>query len=386
MTLKQSLLFGLLICLLLSIIAYSDIQEKPTLSASSAVKATITTQKKKLELAKEYPPANEKEATQEIIALLKERLEKDFPEGDRTLRDAHPKQHGLVKAEFTVADNLPAKYQVGIFKEPKTYKAWIRYSNLSGAKGADINKDSRGMAIKVMGVEGTKLLPELANATTQDFVLMSTQFFVAKDVKAFANLLKAVNGGKLKTIFFFLTHIKLLKLFLKVRIQVPHLFDIPWGSTTPYLLGERAVKYAVLPKNRTKETIPSDEPDNNYLRQRMAKHLQQGDVYLNFYVQEQVDAYKMPIEDPRVTWDKKLSPFVKVASIRILQQTFDSEAQQLYGDRLSFSPWHSLPEHRPLGGINRGRKAIYDTMSKFRHDRNKETSKEPTDWIEFGEE
>lgn len=35
----------------------------------------------------------------------------------------------------------------------------------------------------------------------------------------------------------------------------------------------------------------------------------------------------MPVEDPRVPWDEKRSPFRKVARIRIPRQTFDSPAQ-----------------------------------------------------------
>jgi hypothetical protein len=332
-------------------------------------------------LATEYPPKGEAEETEKIIALLKKSLEKDYPAPKRTLRDAHPKQVGLVKAEFTVLDNIPKQYKVGVFKEAKTYKAWIRFSKLSN--GPDISKDSRGMAIKLMGVPGEKILEAEKNETTQDFVFMSTQFFVTKDVAGFASLLKAVGGGKLKAALHFLTHPNLTKLFLKIRIKVASMFGLDWGSTTPYLLGDRAVKYAVLPDTPTTETIPTDKPADNYLTQRMAAHLAEKDANLSFYIQVQVDAEKMPIEDPRVLWDRGLSPFIKVASIRIMKQTFDSEAQRLYGDSLSFTPWHSLPEHRPMGGINRGRKAIYKTMSAFRHGRNNEVSKEPTDWIDF---
>ena len=41
---------------------------------------------------------------------------------------------------------------------------------------------------------------------------------------------------------------------------------------------------------------------------------------------------------------------------------------ETFGENLSFTPWHSLPEHRPLGGINRARKAIYRAISRQRHE------------------
>ncbi|MTB53560.1 catalase family protein [Lewinella sp. W8] len=345
--------------------------------------SSLSAQRKDLLMATEYPPKGEAEATQKIIKLLKERLEKDYPAPERTRRDAHPKQHGLVKAEFTVVEGLPKQYRVGVFAEPATYHAWIRYSNLSGQKSPDIAKDSRGMAIKLMGVEGEKILPAHATASTQDFVFMSTQIFVTKDVKTFGKLLKSINGGKVSAGVFFLTHLGLLKLFSEVRIQVANLFDVEWGSTTPYLLGDRAVKYAVLPRTPSGSELPAGTPSENYLRERMVATLSDQDIYLDFFIQVQTDPVLMPIEDPRVKWNRNLSPFIKVASIKIPRQTFDTPAQQLYGDQLSFSPWHALKVHRPLGGLNRGRRAIYETMSKFRHDRNGEVSEEPEDWITF---
>lgn len=340
-----------------------------------------------MELATEYPSKGEKKATEKVIGLLKELLEKDYPAPARTERDAHPLQHGLVKAEFIIEPDIPENLKVGIFSEAKTYESWIRYSNLSPGK-PDIKKDSRGMAIKVMGVKGEKLLPDLIDAPTQDFVFMSTQIFVTKDVRGFGNLLGSISKGKLNAALHFLTHPRLVSLFLKVQIQLPNLTGIEWGSTTPYLLGEgTAVKYAVMPRTPTTETIPGkkDNVSDRYLRERLVANLEKDDIYLDFYVQVQTDPRKMPIEDPRKLWSRDESPFIKVATIKVLKQTFDTPAQQLYGDNLSFSPWHALPVHRPLGGINRGRRAIYDTMSKFRHKRNDEKMAEPGSWADFKE-
>ena len=123
------------------------------------------------ELAIEKVPDHEAEAIASIVESLKIKLEKDYPEPERTLRDAHPKQHGLVKADFIILDNIDPSLKTGLFAEPRSYEAWIRYSNLADGK-PDIKKDSRGMAIKLMGVEGTKLLPNEANAKTHDLSLI----------------------------------------------------------------------------------------------------------------------------------------------------------------------------------------------------------------------
>ena len=59
---------------------------------------------------------------------------------------------------------------------------------------------------------------------------------------------------------------------------------------------------------------------------------------------------------------------------------FDSEAQRAFGENLSYTPWHSLAEHRPLGGINRARKVVYRAISMFRHECNHAPRREPTGW------
>ena len=43
----------------------------------------------------------------------------------------------------------------------------------------------------------------------------------------------------------------------------------------------------------------------------------------------------------------------------------------------SFTPWHSIAEHRPLGGISRVRKDVYLTVSKLRHELNAQPRIEP---------
>ena len=87
-------------------------------------------------------------------------------------------------------------------------------------------------------------------------------------------------------------------------------------------------------------------------------------------VQRQNADYYMPIEDTSVQWSEDISPFETVATVRVEPQDFDTREQNLACDNLSFNPWHALPEHRPIGGINRLRKAVYEAVSVYRHQRN----------------
>jgi hypothetical protein len=86
----------------------------------------------------------------------------------------------------------------------------------------------------------------------------------------------------------------------------------------------------------------------------------------------------MPIEDPTIRWKERASPFRKVATIRIPSQDFTTKARKDFAEGLSFTPWHSLPHHRPLGGINRVRGAVYEVISKLRHEKNDVPRREPT--------
>jgi hypothetical protein len=56
-----------------------------------------------------------------------------------------------------------------------------------------------------------------------------------------------------------------------------------------------------------------------------------------------------------------------VAEIRIPTQVVDGAAGSC--EELSFNPWHTRPDHRPLGGFNRARRDIYRAMAAFRRQR-----------------
>ena len=85
----------------------------------------------------------------------------------------------------------------------------------------------------------------------------------------------------------------------------------------------------------------------------------------------------MSVEDSMTEWKENKAPFYKVATIRIPQQVFDTPEQNKFCENLSFTPWHTLPEHKPLGAINRMRKVIYERISRVRHEMNSTQRIEP---------
>jgi Dyp-type peroxidase family len=332
-------------------------------------------------LAQESPPPGEAAAMQRLAERLRAKVRRDYPTGT-VRRDAHAKQHGCVRAEFVVEPDLPAELRVGVFREPRTYPAWVRFSNQDGVPQPDAKKDIRGLAIKLLGVEGEKLLDDERDARTQDFLLISTPVFVTKDVEEFDRLIRATVGGLWRLAWFFFNpfdlHWRVFRNLTKSLRRHANPLEVRYWSTTPYLFGPgRAVKYSARPLGPTDTPLPAN-PTDDYLRDALKQSLAGAEVRsFEFLVQFQTDPARTPIEDPGVEWGEQLSPFRKVATLRIPPQTFDSAEQMAFGEDLSFTPWHSLPDHRPLGGINRARKLVYRTISEFRHRLNQKPRVEP---------
>jgi hypothetical protein len=95
-------------------------------------------------------------------------------------------------------------------------------------------------------------------------------------------------------------------------------------------------------------------------------------------VQLRKHSIEMPIEDPTIEWREKDSPFITVAKITIPAQQFNTPEQLKFCENLTFTPWHAVPEHQPLGGINRVRKVVYETSSRIRHELNDAIRSEPS--------
>ena len=288
-------------------------------------------------------------------------------------------QKVLLKAQFEIEPDLPEYLKDGVFKEKNTFPCWVRFSNQNSPQAADNVKDIRGVAIKLMSVEGEKILPGEKEEKTQDFILISTSYFVTKNIVAFAKLIKSLTSGKLRTYLFFLLHPRITYNLLTTNKRFVSLLEARVWSVAPYLFGNEAVKYTLKPQSPAVTAAP-EKPAPNYLTSVMSEQLKNNDYAFDFMVQFQKDTKRMPVENLSKAWNEEESPFIKVATLRIPIQEFDSKPQVDYGEILSFTPWHSLPEHRPIGNINRGRKVVYDTLSSFRHEQNKLPKIEPVDF------
>lgn len=138
----------------------------------------------------------------------------------------------------------------------------------------------------------------------------------------------------------------------------------------------QAIKFSVEPSSLEVDPIP-DNPGPNFLRDALRATLSKSDVTMRFLVQPRTSD-NLSVEDCMTEWKEEQAPFHEVATVYIPQQDFDRPGQNEFAENISFNPWHALPEHRPLGVINRIRKVVYDHTSRLRHSMNSIDRKEPS--------
>ena len=329
---------------------------------------------------------NEQQLAHQIAAVLEKTIRHNYAPGEAR-RDAHPKAHGCVQAKFHVDDTLAPRLAKGVFVPGTTYDAWIRFSNANeDPDRPDYKGDGRGMAIKLMEVSGLKLFDVESQATTQDFIMISHPVFLIDDPSDYLSLVTKVNSTNWFAQFFspvsvpFTLGIQGLRIaYEATKKKIANPLQTRYWSMVPYQLGidadRQAIKFSAWPCSPGEDEIPSD-PDANFLRQAMVSTLGQDSACMEFLVQPRTsDA--MSVENSKDEWKESEAPFFKVATITIPKQTFDTPEQNTFCENLSFNPWHALPEHRPLGGVNRLRKVIYSHISKVRHEMNDVVPSEP---------
>jgi len=334
-----------------------------------------------LRIAEEKPLPDEEAHLDSIISSFTNQMRQLWKPG-RFERGGNTKTHGIVRGEFIVHDGLPPELRHGIYAEPRTFRAWVRFSGPGPYITPDIEDVGfMSISIKLMGVPGPKLMDQ--EKFTQDMFGVSTPTFVTPDTRANAQL--QIESLKNAQIFYFLNFqrphvLDLIMQSLWIKTQSSP-FEAPYFSCVPYLLGDgQAMQYSVWPKSPKRTPIPRLplRPPDDYLRNAMVASLAKGDVEFDIRLQLQTDPHLMPIENNAVLWPEKLSPRVSAATLRIPRQTFDSPAQMEFARSLSYNPWHCIPEHRPLGNQSRARGRMYAELSKLRQSMNAVSHFEPT--------
>lgn len=283
-------------------------------------------------------------------------------------RALHYKSHGGFRGELRTHGDLPAWAKVGVFASETTLPAYVRFSNGAGRWQRDRADDVRGVAVKLVGVPGRKLIPGMEDAKTQDFLAIHAPRSVFATPEEFVGVVSAVAGNPLLILpriisvagfgrtFAMLGELK--KSFEGGNVTMA---KRTFYSALPIRWGEAAVKYALVPRE-TPDGDASAPGDDNHMATDLASRLARGAMTYELRIQAFVDEATTPIEDPTRVWDDSASPWVTVATLTIVKQdarTPEGEKLAKYVETLSFDPWHAPEEFRPLGAMMRARAKAY---------------------------
>jgi hypothetical protein len=341
---------------------------------------------------------NEEQLGDETVASMARVNRLMFEKHRHAIRDAHAKSHGILRGELHVYPNLPAHLAQGLFQQAKTYPVIIRLSTSPGAIEPDSKPAVKGFGLKIIGVPGKKFLLEEADAVTQDFLMVNDTIIPTGDVKSYHDmqlrLEKMMHGPEILQTIVNEASVLADKVLEAVgsKKEVPvvvqahpntHILGETYTTLGALRYGDYVGKVSVAPLSDNVKALAGQEVDlkepGAYRDLVVDLFRTQGAEY-ELRVQLCTDIKTMPVEDASIDWPQDQSPYQAIGKIVLPAQDAFSPARRVFADdMLSFNPFHCLPEHQPLGSINRVRIKAYASSTNYRHATNAQPKVEPTD-------
>ncbi|MFF6977987.1 peroxidase family protein [Streptomyces sp. NPDC008343] len=294
--------------------------------------------------------------------------------GGEVTRTFHAKAPLAVEnARLCFHDDLPAALRAGFAQPGAEYPATVRLSNASGIRQGDGSPDLRGAAVRV----------RVSQEESHDLLATSHPVSHARNAREFVAFAKAMAGARSPVQKAFGLFVKLPlavglgtanRMRRNVQSAARHTVDslahetywsrgaMLWGDAGP-------VRFLFRPAPGTPPGPARDRQDPDFLHREFARRLARGDVEYDLCVQRFMDERHTPVEDASVEWQDGVAPALPVARLTIPGQDLDTAEARAIARRieaLSFNPWYTTEEFRPLGNINRARKAAYQASSAHR--------------------
>jgi hypothetical protein len=345
----------------------------------------------------ETPEADEANTIQQLVETVLKISQITCQDGHHALRSVHAKSHALLEGQLIVLPNLPPELSQGVFEVPGTYPILMRLSSSPGDLLDDSVSTPRGLAMKVIGVHGTRL-PGSEADRTQDFIMINAPAFAAPNLRKFLGSLKLLASTTDKA-----PHLKsVLSAALRGTEKLletvgghsgalrslggepaTHPLGESYFTQVPLRYGQYIAKFSLAPACAGLAALSGVgvpiTHSANALREAVQEFFTNDEAVWELRAQLCRDLKKMPVEDSSVVWPEQLSPHQPVARVVVPRQTAWTEARaREIDDGASFNPWHGIEEHRPLGSIMRARKAAYAASVKFRAEHNGRRITEPT--------
>jgi hypothetical protein len=311
------------------------------------------------------------------------------------VRSVHAKSHGILEGTMTIENGLTPELAQGLFATPGSHKVYMRLSTNAGDILPDAISLPRGLAMKVVGVEGARI--ENAEGETQDFVMVNGPVFQAPDAKKFHGNLKLLakttdrmEGTKkvlssvLQGVNTALEAVGITSSAVQSLGGAPNIDPLgeTYFSVTPFRYGDYVAKFRLKPVAHGLVELTGREIDtsigDNAIRDTVQAEMRDTAGEWLFQVQLCHDLEKQPIEDPTVEWDEQDAPFITVAKVSVApQDSWSDDNVRKVDEQMRFSVWTGIAAHRPLGNINRARKDTYLHSSQFREGFNRCPIHEP---------
>jgi hypothetical protein len=337
---------------------------------------------------------------EEIVASMSKVNQAVFDRHRHATRDAHAKSHGVLKGQLIIDDNLPPHLAQGLFAKAARYDVIIRLSSAPGDLHSDKLPAARGMAIKVLGVAGERLLPEDTGAS-QDFLLVNAPVIPFGTIQAYHALqstLERLDGipdplqeasaalaRGAKAVLDAL-HVQAPPIVEAQALPNHHILGETFHSMAAMRFGDHVAKISAAPASPEVQALTGKpiDPDDSGLRDLVVDFFRRQGAEYRLRAQLCTELSAMPVEDASVVWLEDLSPQQPIARLIIPQQEAYSPARRVFADDvLSFNPWHGIAEHRPLGSIMRVRIKAYEASTAFRHAMNVQPRREPAEISEL---
>ena len=284
-------------------------------------------------------------------------------------RSLHAKPTLGMDAQLTFLD-LPADLRAELAQPGASYRTVVRFSNAAGIGAPDFKPDLRGVALRV----------HVSGEVSHDLLMTNFPVSHARNARQFVLFASCLAGGPvqqalgLPKLCAAVGFDEARRMLARVREGRKHLPSsiatetywsrgaIRWGSSL-------AVRYLLRPASGASVAPPPSTVDPDFLSKEIAGRLAQGDVRFELCIQRFVNATSTPIEDTAIEWTESASPPEPVAVLTLAQadlSTVDALAYAREVESLAFNPWNTTDLFRPLGNLNRARKAAYDAASAHR--------------------
>ncbi|WP_224367630.1 LodA/GoxA family CTQ-dependent oxidase [Hyalangium versicolor] len=311
----------------------------------------------------------------------------DYAQGKRIASGEVPAQrpvfrrmHGVAHGTFRVRQDLPESLRVGVFAQKQEYPVWVRFSSDVQSNTPDL-RGTCGIAIKLFGVEGRKVMTPDQDALTHDFLLQNFDVFFTDTARDMCEFTHASLQGSQQRAAYLQQYPTTAEILTAMQKVVPTVLGTPYWSVLPFRFGKaRYAKYKLEPMDiPPRDGASRDSEDPFYLRKDLHARLKNGASRFRFMVQLRTDDETMPLDRATVRWSEELSPPIHVATLELPPQDLDTRGQDTYGENLAYNTWHALPEHEPVGSIAEARKVAYRASAENRRNVNGVPLAEPVE-------